>query len=275
MTEALLWNAMTQAELDAAYNNMAAVANSGARLADWADRSARLRVQLPDELEIAYGPRPRNRFDVFRCGRASAPLVVFIHGGWWQRNSKEVFSCVAEGPLAHGLDVALIGYTLAPEASLAEIAAEVSTALDAIVAHQMQRGGSTHFILSGWSAGGHLTALSMQHPAVAAGVSISGVFDLEPIRLSYINDKLRLSADAVAPLSPAHATPTGKPLTIAYGLAELPEMQRQSVDYVAHAERSGKPVTCLPLAGHDHFSIIEELASAEGQLARLCVGYAG
>ena len=66
---------------------------------------------------VPYGPRPRNRFDVFRSGATSAPLLVFIHGGWWQRNSKEVFSCVATGPMAHGVDVALVGYTLAPEVS--------------------------------------------------------------------------------------------------------------------------------------------------------------
>jgi acetyl esterase/lipase len=274
MTDALIWNGMTQAELDAAYNNMAAVANSGTRLADWTERSARLRARLGDKLEIAYGPRPRNRIDIFRCGRSAAPLVVFIHGGWWQRNSKEVFACVAEGPLAHGLDVALVGYTLAPDASLGEIAAEVWTALDSIVAHQAQRGGATRLVLSGWSAGGHLTALSMGHPAVAVGVSISGVFDLEPIRLSYINEKLRLMADAVLPLSPAQTTPTEKPLTLAFGLAELPEMQRQSVDYAAHAGRLGKPVTCLPLAGHDHFSIVEELARPDGRLTRLCVAQA-
>ncbi len=274
MTDALIWNGMTQAQLDAAYNNMAAVADSGTRLADWTDRSARLRTRLGDELDISYGPRPRNRFDIFRCGRPSAPLVVFIHGGWWQRNSKEVFSCIAEGPLAHGLDVALVGYTLAPDASLGEIASEISTALDAIVAYQSQRSLATRLILSGWSAGGHLTALSMDHPAVAAGVSISGVFDLEPIRLSSINEKLRLAADAVLPLSPVHATPTDKPLTLAFGLAELPEMRRQSVDYAADGERLGKPVTCLPLAGHDHFSVVEELTSPEGRLARVCVAHA-
>lgn len=264
---------MTQATLDAAYNNMAAVANSGSRLADWVDRSARLRARLSDELEIPYGPRTRNRFDVFRCGLASAPLVVFIHGGWWQRNSKEVFSCVAEGPLAHGLDVALIGYTLAPEATLGEIAAEVRTALDAIVAYQSQGGRPTRLLLSGWSAGGHLTALSMDHPAVAAGLSISGVFDLEPIRFSSINDKLRLAAGDVPRLSPIHTVPTGKPLILAYGLAELSEMQRQSIDYRAYAERLGKPVTCLPLAGHDHFSIVEELVRADGRLAEICVAH--
>ena len=275
MPDPIIWNGMTQAGLDAAYNNMAAVADSTERLAAWTDRSNHLRQRQSGELEIPYGPHQRNRFDIFRSGSLSAPLVVFIHGGWWQRNSKEVFSCVAEGPMSHGLDVALVGYTLAPEATLRQIAQQVSTGLDAIASYQIVRGGTPRFILVGWSAGGHLTALTMEHPAVAAGLSISGVFDLEPIRLSYINDKLCLAAGDVSDLSPAHGIPTGKPLTIAYGLAELPEMQRQSLDYAAHADRHGKPVTCLPQAGNDHFSIIEELASPKGRLARACAELAG
>ncbi len=78
--------------------------------------------------------------------------MVFIHGGWWQRNSRQVFSCMAEGPLACGIDVALVGYTLAPEASLTEIGAEIAAALDWLAAREPV--GSC--VLSGWSAGGHL-----------------------------------------------------------------------------------------------------------------------
>jgi acetyl esterase/lipase len=265
-----VWNGMTQAALDAAYNNMAAVSDSTERVASWTARSAELRSRQAAELDIAYGPKPRNRFDVFRCGRPDAPLVVFIHGGWWQRNSKEVFSCVAEGPLALGLDVALIGYTLAPEATLSEIAREVRGALDALVSYQAAHGRPTEIILSGWSAGGHLTVLAMDHPAVAAGLSISGVFDLEPIRHSYINDKLRLTETEVTELSPQHRQLTSKPLIVAFGRAELPEMQRQSVEFHACGSIAGSPVENLPLVGRDHFSIIEDLIRPEGELAKAC-----
>jgi len=266
MSEPIVWNGMSKAELDAAFNNMAAVADSAQRLADWSDRSARLRARQGDELEIPYGSGARNRFDIFRCGRPSAPLAVFIHGGWWQRNSKEVFSCIAEGPMAHGVDVALIGYTLAPDATLADMAAEVRRALDAIASHQRARGGVTTFGLMGWSAGGHLTALTMDHSAVATGLSISGVFDLEPIRHSYINDKLKLSAVDAGALSPIRRPLIDKRLTLAFGLAELPEMQRQSLAFHRHV---GSGTLCLPLAGHDHFSIIEDLAQPGGRLSHV------
>jgi arylformamidase len=301
MSEPFVWQGFTQAALDAAYNNMEAVPDSAARLADWTARSAALRARMPEELDIPYGPRERNRVDIFRCGRPEAPLLVFIHGGWWQRNSRQVFSCMAEGLLAQGLDVALVGYTLAPEARLSEIAAEISTALDVLQARETA--GSC--VLSGWSAGGHLTALAMDHPFVAAGLSISGVFDLEPIRHSYINARLGLDAEEAALLSPALRPPVPKPLTLAYGGNELSELQRQSRDHASrleHCAQKWEPVLWLRnapdyyhrssrigmgsipmrddllpavppstaplmrLPEHDHFSILEELARADGAL---------
>lgn len=266
MSEPRVWGAFTQADLDAAYNNMAAFPDSTRRLADWTARSDVLRAEQPGELDLPYGPGPRNRFDVFRCGAADAPLVVFIHGGWWQRNSKEVFSCLARGPLAHGRDVALLGYTLAPQATLAQIVAEIHAGLDALARHQDQLGRSAGCILCGWSAGGHLTAMVLGHPSVRAGLPISGVFDLEPIRLSYINVKLRLAADEVAKFSPLYLPLPPKPFTLVYGGAELPELQRQSTAFAA-ARQTG----LLALPGHDHFSILEEMAAPDGAItAALC-----
>jgi acetyl esterase/lipase len=301
--EPVVWRGFTRAALDAAYDNMAAVPDSAARLADWTARSQSLRaatsantlplagrvvrseaedrvgvVGRPEtptpnpspqgggessppctaQLDIPYGPRPRNRIDLFRCGREGAALLVFIHGGYWQRNAKEMFACMAEGPLALGLDVALPGYTLAPEAGLTEIAAEIRAALELLA------GRADRIVVSGWSAGGHLAALALEHEAVSAALAISGVFDLEPIKHSYLDEKLRLSAKEVAQLSPIRRALPAKPLVCAYGLRELPELQRQSRDFVAAA---GAPATLLPLAGHDHFSILGELASPGGGLA--------
>jgi len=267
MSNQAIWGGMSQAELDAAYNNMAAFSDSATRLAEWTIRSAALRAQQTGELDLPYGPLPKNRFDVFRCGRQAAPLVVFIHGGWWQRNSKEVFSCLASGPMALGFDVAMLGYTLAPEATLPQIVAEISAGLDAVAAHQLTIGRPTQCILTGWSAGGHLTAMAMDHPAVRVGVPISGVFDLEPIRLSYINDKLGLAASEVEAVSPIHRAMPDKPLTLVYGCRELPELQRQSADFAA-----AKQLDVLALEGHDHFSILEEIAAPEGAIARLLAG---
>lgn len=264
----IVWRGMTRAELDAAYNNGLAVKNSVEKVAEWTERSARLRRDRPDLLDIPYGPKPRNKIDLFQSDHRNAPLFVFIHGGYWQRNSKEVFSCVANGPLAHGFDVALIGYTLAPEATLTQIVAEVRSALQWLRAQGSQHSISAGRILaSGWSAGGHLTAMTLGE--ADAGLAISGVFDIEPCRLNYLNDALHLTEDEVQTLSPIRRLPQrSAPLIVTYGEAELPELQRQSRGYHDARRNAGLPSELMPLANHDHFSIIEELASPDGVLAR-------
>ncbi|MDT3685424.1 MAG: alpha/beta hydrolase [Pseudorhodoplanes sp.] len=263
-----IWRGMTREELDAAYNNTAAVKHSAATLADWTRRSADLRAAHPELLNLSYGPRPRNKIDLFRCGKSGAPLFVFIHGGYWQRNSKEIFSCMAEGPLAHGFDAAIIGYTLAPEATLTEIVAETHAAIRWLRSQGPRHGvGNAALVVSGWSAGGHLAAMAMSLEEVDAGFPISGIFDIEPCRLNYLNEKLRLSEKEVETLSPIYHLPReSKPMIIAFGASELPELQRQSRDYAKARGEAGLPTRLLALATHDHFSILEELYKPGGKL---------
>jgi arylformamidase len=263
----IVWRGMNRAQLDAAYNNSIAVADSAERLSGWTARSAAFRQQHPELLDLSYGPRPRNRIDIFRCGKEGAPLFVFIHGGYWQRNAKEIFCCMAEGPMARGFDAALIGYTLAPEATLADIVAETHAAI-----RWLRREGPTYgvaqsrLLVSGWSAGGHLTAMAMALDEVDAGLAISGIFDVEPCALNYLNEKLNLTVEGARAMSPIQHFPArSAPLTIAYGTGELPELQRQSRDYHAARRTAGLPATLLPLDGHDHFSILDEF-SADGHL---------
>jgi len=263
----IIWRGMTRGELDAAYNNSAAVKNSAEKLAEWSARSARTRSRPGALLDLQYGPRPRNRIDVFQCGRAQAPLFVFIHGGYWQRNSKEIFACMAEGALANGFDAALVGYTLAPEATLTDIVGEVRGAVRWLRLDGPRLGiAAKKILLSGWSAGGHLTAAAFAE--ADAGLAISGIFDLEPCRLNYLNEKLQLSLEEQIALSPIRQLPVSSPpLVIAFGTGELPELQRQSRDYHSARKEVGLPSDQMPLIGHDRFSILEELASPDGKLA--------
>jgi arylformamidase len=269
--EEVVWRGMTRAQLDAAYNNSAAVKNSGEKLADWQRRSDIVRARHKELLDLTYGPRARNRIDAFRCGRPRAPLLIYIHGGYWQRNAKEFYACLAEGPLARGIDVALIGYTLAPDATLTEIVAEARAALRWLRAQGPGFGLATEkLIVSGWSAGGHLTAMTVRD--ADAGLAISGIYDIEPCRLNYLNEKLNMTVDEQVVLSPIRQLPSrSPPLTVAYGLAELPELQRQSRDYHEARQKAGLPSELLPLTGHDHFSILEELASPTGALCEAVV----
>lgn len=269
-----VWNGFTRAALDAAYNNSVAVTNSAEKLSHWTARSARLRTERALALDLAYGPGERNRIDLFACGQPGAPLFVFIHGGYWQRNAKEIFACMAEGPLSIGFDAALVGYTLAPQATLAGIVDEIAAAFAFLAkvgpGYGMGQGG---IVASGWSAGGHLAAMALELPQVDAALSISGVFDLEPVRYSYLNDALRLTPDDIAPLSPIHrVSRTAKPIALVHGGAELPELRRQSHDYTAALAKAGRPCTARELAGHDHFSILEELATPGGAILPLLAG---
>jgi len=248
---------MDKAALDAAYNNAVAVKDSGAIVDEWTRKTQSIRNKYKDHLDLRYGSAERNRIDLFEA-KPGAPLLAFIHGGWWQNRAKENFGFVAEGPLAHGINVAMIGYTLAPNIRLTGIVAEINAALDFLSSK------NPALLVAGWSAGGHLTAMAMSHPAAKAGLAISGAYDLEPIRLSYVNDKLGLDAEEAKRMSPMFLQKPAKPLTIAYGGAELPEMRRQSEDY---GKAIGRPAHAL--AGHDHFSILDELASPTGALTRM------
>jgi arylformamidase len=265
-----VYRGMDQAGLDAAYNNTAAVVDSGVRLALWSERSAIVRAEAKSRLDLVYGPRPRNRIDYFPTDGRGGPLFVFLHGGYWQRNSKEMFAFLSDGPRAYGIKVAVIGYTLAPEARLSEIVKEVRQALDFLSENasnlEFDRGG---IFVGGWSAGAHLAAVVSDHPSVRGGLAISGIFDLEPIALSYINEQLRLDAKEIGTLSPLrNVSIRHSPLQLFVGASELPELRRQSAVYAEMAKKQGLPVALTELPSHNHFSILDELSGRGGLLAR-------
>jgi len=265
-----VWRGMDRAALDSAYDNSGAVPESGQYLAEWSKRTAALRAQPGHLLDLRYGPRERNLIDIYRCGKPSAPILVFIHGGYWQRNSKDVFGCMAQGPIVAGMDVALVGYTLAPAASLAEIAAEIRAAISFIRQMPSNLGiGKDRLVISGWSAGGHLAASAMDMAEVDAGLTISGIFDLEPILFGSLNNKLGLTPEDVRQLSPEQNLPgRAGNLVVVYGTAELPELQRQSRDYLTAWQGCGLNGTLEPITGANHFSVLEQLAQPDGLLAR-------
>ncbi len=262
------WATMSRAERDAAYNNSAAVPDSPALNAAREQRSAALRAAHRDKLDLAYGPRERNRWDLYPARDPGAPCLVFIHGGYWQSRSREEFACLIEGPRALGWSAALPGYTLAPEASLTEIVAEIHAALDWLAAAGPSHGIAGPVVLSGWSAGGHLTAMALGHPLVRAGLAISGLFELGPIRDTYLNEKLRLSDAEIAALSPLRLPVLPKPLAIAYGTAELPPLVSDSRDLSARRAGAHAPGPLLGIPGANHFTVVLELQRPEGALTR-------
>ena len=246
------------------------MAESDRYLADWLRRSEALRTRMPDHLNLIYGDAPRTRLDFFATNRAGAATLLFFHGGYWQRNTKEGFSFAAEGPLAHGFHVAVAGYTLAPEATMDGIVREARTALYWLHEHLPTLGGDpARLYVSGWSAGGHLAAMLMDEPLVAGGLAISGLFDLEPIRLCYLNEKLGLDAEEARRNSPLLNLPArAAKFIITYGADELPELKRQSREFAAAWSARGLPGNMIEVPDCHHYAVLEQLAQPDGLLAK-------
>ncbi len=186
------WGAISQKERDAAYNNSAAVANSSEHVAGWEAISAEWRKTKPGHLNVPYLPKERTKWDLFPGADANKPCLIHIHGGYWQFRSKDSFTFLSEGVAAHGWATALPGYTLAPNASLTEIVNELRAGLDWFEQNRREYGIAGPLILSGWSAGGHLTAMLLDHPSITAGLAISGIYEVGPLRDTYLNANLRL-----------------------------------------------------------------------------------
>jgi acetyl esterase/lipase len=195
---------------------------------------------------------------------------VFIHGGYWQMNSKDSFACLGDGVRAHGWAAALPGYTLAPDTTLAGIVAEIDAALDFLAGAGAAHGIAGPLVIAGWSAGGHLAALALRHPAVVAGLSVSGLHELEPLRDTYLNERLHLSDAEIEALSPLRLPPVPKPLAIAFGTEELPALRLNAEALHAARTRAGAPGPLIAAPGCNHFTILDELRRPDGLLTR-CV----
>lgn len=259
----------TQAELDAAYNNRAVAPRLAEIKADWEKRSLALYASARVSRDLAYGSGARQRLDFFHANTPGRPTLAFIHGGYWQWNEKEPHAFIAEGMLAHDVNVALVEYTLAPQASISQIVAEIRASVAWLAPRlQAELGAGPGLVVSGHSAGGHLTAMAAGQAGVTAALPISGLFDLEPIRLSFLNQPLAMNKNEASANSPCLQPLPAVPTTVAVGAAELPELVRQSREYAAQLQAAGRPAGLLVTPGDDHFSILEQLARPDGALAR-------
>lgn len=262
------WSNLSQRDRDAAYDNNGAVKNSQELIAERNAASEQARATLRSVLDLPYGPRERNKIDLYPAADAKAPCLVFIHGGYWQRNSRELFAMLVEGVAAHGWSVAIPGYSLAPDVSLTEIVGEIRSALDWLADKGASYGIAGPVVSSGWSAGGHLVAMTLDHPHVNAGLAISGVYELAPIRDTGLNTALKLTDEEIETLSPLRLPVVDKRLDLAYGTHELPALVLDSVDLQAHRAAAGAPGRLRPVEGADHFSILAELRRPDGVLVQ-------
>jgi arylformamidase len=266
------YRGMDREALDRAYNNVAAVPNLADTMTDFTRRGAAIYERVGIKRDLVYGEAASQRIDWIPGSRVGAPTLAYIHGGYWQSLSKEKFAHVAAGPLAHGFNVALIEYTLAPEARIGVIVSEIGQAIDYLVAHFEEWGADpARLCLAGHSAGGHLAACHRSHPAVSLVLCMSGLYDLEPIRLCYVNEKLGLTPAEVAAYSPEKQIGAGAQTLLTVGSAELPELMRQTADYASSLRVSGELVEEISAPGCNHFTITELLASSHGAALKAVV----
>ena len=259
------YRGMDRDTLGRAYNNGAAVPDAADKMADFARRSAAVYDSFEVKRDLAYGEGPRQRLDWIPGPIVGAPTFAFIHGGYWQSRTKEEFAHVAAGPLARGFNVALIEYTLGPDARLGGIVGEIGQAVDFLASRFTGWGADPRRLcLAGHSAGGHLAACHRAHPAVALVLGISGLYDLEPIRLCYLNDKLDLSPAEVAAHSPERHVGPGARTLLTAGAIDLPELIRPTTDYAGRLRAGGEAVEEIPAPGHDHFTVLETIARPDG-----------
>ena len=262
------WAFLSQEERNRAYNNAAAVPASSALIQARDQASASYRSTHNGTLDLSYGPAHRQAWDIYPGTAPSAPCLVFFHGGYWQMNARENFASVAEGLAPHGWSVALPGFTLAPEANLEQIVAEIRTALDWLQDHLAEYKLGGKIIVSGWSAGAQLAAMALAHPLVSAGLAIAGVYELAPLRDTYLNTKLSLTDQQIENFSPMRLPVVNKPLTIAYGSAELPALIEEARGFHRIRAAAHAPGSLLPVPNANHYTILDELRNPDGLLAR-------
>jgi arylformamidase len=268
--------------LDLQYNNRARVPEHAQIIARWQRDSAAARERLRPRLDLRYGELPHETLDVFApAGAHDAPVLVFIHGGYWRALDKADHSFVAPPFVERGAVVVVPNYALCPAVGIDTIALEMVDALVWTWRHAAQFGGDRRrIVVAGHSAGGHLAAmlLACRWRAVApelpvqllrGALAISGLFDLEPIRHTpFLREDLQLTAEAVRKLSPVRfpAPARGALYTVA-GAAESDEFRRQN-RLMRDAWRERVVPVCAEIAGANHFDVLDDLAESDGQLHR-------
>ncbi|HWQ88139.1 alpha/beta hydrolase [Brevundimonas sp.] len=249
-------------DAEAEYNNRARVPDHPAVMAMWRETAQAARAARPP-VEIAYGKGEREVMDLFDAGR-DAPVVVFLHGGYWQALDRSWFSGIAPAFLAHGVSLAVPSYDLAPTVRLGRILGQVRGAVETVRARTGARP-----VVFGHSAGGHMSACMLSEGRASAAVAISGLFDLRPLVSTSLNAALDLDEREAAALSPVFwptpngSTPGGTILDCIVGGDESSEFLRQSRMMADHWGASGVETRYEALPGLNHFTVLDPLFDAD------------
>ncbi len=275
-----------QAALDASLNARGTVPDIDPIVAAYAAQSAKSRASLPCQINVKYGPKPAERMDIFPARAPGSPVFVFIHGGYWRMLDAADSSFMARSLNEAGAAVIAVNYELAPAASIDEIVRQCRAALVHIHQHAASFNADPARIhVSGSSAGGHLAGMMIapgwQARFGASGLRIqsasllSGLFDLEPVRLSNVNEWAKLDAASAARNSPVLHPPEPMPLIVSYAPGEAAQFALQSEAYLAVCRSRGCAAHFIAEPGTNHFDLPLRLMDAQSALSRAVLGLMG
>ncbi len=276
----------TQEELDEQYDPERTVANAGFYADLYERESYLLRSERKHSLNVAFGPTLAEHVDLYPAGE-DAPVLVYVHGGYWRARTSQEFGFVARGPGSRGVATVVPNYALCPEVTIDEIVRQTRAALAWAYKNARTFGGDPDRIhVAGHSAGGHLVAMllttdweddyGLPADVIKGATVISGLFDLAPFPYTFLQPKLQLTWDQVRRNSPIlHVPDSASPLFVAYGGDETDEFKRQSKDYLAAWKSRGLQGEHLVLSGKNHYDVIDGFLDPESPLLSGIFGLMG
>ncbi len=280
MSEPAVWLNLTQAELDAAYDQIKYAPNLPQIVKRYGTNSNAWRARSAAPQRAAYGHGAIEGLDIHTTSKPGAPINIFVHGGAWRSGAARDYGFVAELFVKAGAHCVVPDFSWVQdvEGNLEPIAAQLRRAVAWVHAHAKDFGGDVGQIyVSGHSSGGHLAAVllttdwqkevGLPADVLKGGLCCSGIYDLKPVGLSARSSYVKVTPAVEEALSPMrHIGQIAAPLVIAYGTLETPEFQRQAVDFAAAVRAAGKPVDLISAEGYNHFEVLETLGNPYGVL---------
>ena len=256
-------------------------------VASWAQKSASYLERADIVRDIPYGSLAGERLDILKPSNEDTPVLVFIHGGYWQSLDKDDYAFSLEPLVSAGALVASVNYTLCPDVNLDVIVDQVRAACAWVWRHASDYGGdSGRLHVTGHSAGGHLTAMlaatnwpefqnDLPRDMIKSAIPVSGLFDLEPLRQSSVNDCMHMDAEMARRNSPLFLTPaTAMPISVVVGGQETEEFRRQSRDFANAWQGTAGSMDYIETPGH-HFAIIDAMTGSNCPLKATLLGHLG
>ena len=277
----------TQEELDAQYDLNAMLPEAAARYEAFCWReSENVRAALDHRLDVPFGPTIAEHVDVYPAGE-KAPVLVYVHGGFWCLRTSKEFGFVARGPVSRGVATVVTNYDLCPRVTIDEIVRQTRAAVAWAHKNTASFGGDPDRIhVAGHSAGGHLVAMllatdwegeyGLPGNVIKGATAISGLYDLAPFPYTFLQPKLQLGYDQIHRNSPIlHIPDASPPLLVAYGDDETDEFKRQSEEHLDEWRARGLRGERLILQGKNHYEVIDGFLDAESPLCSAVLGQMG